>query len=556
MTSSADHSPTSTSGSDISGSGHTPVISPTPSAAVSRSPTLVDLPALGLDATLAGAEGKKAEALGGDKVLDEGHHHTHHLHLPQSRLPPAHHQHLEQYLPPSNYESTDQVERERKEAKRAAEEAGRGSDPEKGGVGQDGHMPASEAATAAGAVDEYPDGGLQAWLVVGGAWAVSFTAWGYPNSFGVLLSYASGERLAAYDSSSIAWIGAFQLFANLFFGLLSGKAFDAGYVRYLLVAGLVFYTAGLFGLANATTYWQIFLSQGLACGLASGLMFLPACSAVSHWFKKKRMLALGLLATGSSLGGVMYPSLINKLLHTIGWTWTFRTIGFINLGLLAFACCTIRARLPPRTSGKIVDFAVFKGDAGFTLYVVGATIVWLGLYTPLFYSEEYALFNGVSSNIAFYSLSILNAASLFGRTIPNYFADKYGPLTILVPFTTVSGILLFCWIPAMKNAAGVVVWSLCYGFFQGSFVSMLPASVAALTDRMDTIGIRLAMSFLAQSITALTGTPIAGYIISLHPGQSGFTGAAIYSGVVVLLGVALIALARFTVSKRRGTPWV
>lgn len=33
--------------------------------------------------------------------------------------------------------------------------------------------------------------------------------------------------------------------------------------------------------------------------LASGLTFLPACSAVSHHFKEKRMFALGILATGS-----------------------------------------------------------------------------------------------------------------------------------------------------------------------------------------------------------------------------------------------------------------
>ncbi|BGP17968.1 hypothetical protein JCM10213_003975 [Rhodosporidiobolus nylandii] len=516
----------------------TPTASAAPSAAVSRSPTLVDVPALGLEAALADEEGK-----GGAKAAhsDGGEHHHHHLSHPH--LPPAPHQHLEQFYPPENWESPGEVEQEKAAARRAAEEGG--SDPEKGGKGQ----------PAAGQ-DDYPDGGLRAWLVVAGAWAVSFTAWGYPNSFGVLLSYTHEHQLANYDTSAISWIGAFQLFANLFFGLLSGKAFDAGYCTWLLVAGLVFYTAGLFGLANSSSYSTIFVTQGLLCGIASGLMFLPACSAVSHWWKRKRMLALGFLATGSSLGGVMYPALTNHLLHTISFEWTFRILGFINLGLIAFACIVIRPRLPPRTGGKIVDFTVFKGDLGFTLYVTGAAIVWLGLYTPLFFSESYALEKGVSENIAFYSLSILNAASLFGRTIPNYMADRFGPLTILVPMTSVSGILLFCWIPAMKTEAGVIVWSLFYGFFQGSFVSMLPASVAALTDDMTTVGIRMAMSFLIQSITALTGTPIAGYIISLHPEQPGYTGAAIYSGLVVLLGVSLIGVARHLVSKRRGTPWV
>ncbi|GAA5898307.1 hypothetical protein JCM6882_000125 [Rhodosporidiobolus microsporus] len=544
----------------------TPVVSPTASAAVSRSPTLVDLPSLGLDAALAGGSFEAEKTAKKDFEQDEEaekandlkkqEQHQHHFHLPHPHLPhPPPHQHLEQFYPPENYDTTDQIAREKEEARRmAAGEAAQGSDAEKGG---ERYEEDAAVKAAQGQADDYPDGGMQAWLVVAGAWAVSFTSWGYPNSFGVILTYTKQHQLADYPTSSIAWIGAFQLSANLFCGLLSGKAFDAGYVRHLLVAGLLFYTAGLFGLSYAKTYWQIFLAQGLACGIASGLMFLPACSAVSHWFKKKRMLALGVLATGSSMGGVLYPSLINKLLHSsLGFGWTFRVVGFINLALLLFACFTIKSRLPPRPAGRIVDFSVFKGDPGFTLYVLGAAIVWLGLYVPLFYSEEVALAHGVREDIAFYSLSILNGVSAFGRTVPNFFADRYGVLNLLFPFTAISGILCFCWIAAMKTDAGVVVWSVLYGFFQGAFVSMLPASVAALTDNMNEIGIRLAMAFLCQSVTALVGPPIAGYAIALHPGQGGFTGAGIYSGATVILGVFFIGLARMIVSKRRNTPWV
>lgn len=70
---------------------------------------------------------------------------------------------------------------------------------------------------------------------------------------------------------------------------------------------------------------------------------------------------------------------------------------------------------------------------------------------------------------------MLNATSVFGRTLPNYFADQYGPLNLLIPATTVSGLMIFFWIPAMTNAAGVIVWSLLFGAFQGAFVAMLPA---------------------------------------------------------------------------------
>lgn len=139
----------------------TPAHSPSPSAAVSRTPTLVDLPAHGLAATLAeDAKAKEDGAAGGDDeahltLAKARHHHDHHLPHPHRHLPPHPHQHLEQYYP-TNYETTDQVAQEKEEAQRAVAE-GRGGDVEKA----DG-----AAAAAASPGDDYPDGGLEAWLCV------------------------------------------------------------------------------------------------------------------------------------------------------------------------------------------------------------------------------------------------------------------------------------------------------------------------------------------------------------------------------------------------------
>lgn len=96
---------------------------------------------------------------------------------------------------------------------------------------------------------------------------------GYANAYGVLLSYYSTNSLSSYPESSLAWIGAFQIAANLFCAVFSGKLFDAGYVKHLLCAGLLVYTAGLFGLSYASQYWQVFLAQGLACGVRRRAVF-------------------------------------------------------------------------------------------------------------------------------------------------------------------------------------------------------------------------------------------------------------------------------------------
>ncbi len=116
--------------------------------------------------------------------------------------------------------------------------------------------------------------------------------------------------------------------------------------------------------------------------------------------------------------------------------------------------------------------------------------------------------HGVDPNFAFYSLSILNAASVFGRIIPNWLADTYGPLTILFPNCLLSGVLIFCWLPLAKSVAGLVVFALLFGFTSGAYVSTMPACVAVMTDDMGEIGVRIAMAFLGISVAALVGSKL------------------------------------------------
>jgi len=53
----------------------------------------------------------------------------------------------------------------------------------------------------------------------------------------------------------------------------------------------------------STQYWQLFLAQGICCGLGNGFLFCPAVTLVSTYFDKKRGVALGIAASGSATGG-------------------------------------------------------------------------------------------------------------------------------------------------------------------------------------------------------------------------------------------------------------
>ena len=56
---------------------------------------------------------------------------------------------------------------------------------------------------------------------------------------------------------------------------------------------------------------------------------------------------MGLVAAGSSFGGVIFPIMLVRLIPKVGFGWAVRTCAFLILALLIFANITVRSRIPP-----------------------------------------------------------------------------------------------------------------------------------------------------------------------------------------------------------------
>jgi MFS family permease len=131
---------------------------------------------------------------------------------------------------------------------------------------------------------------------------------------------------------------------------------------------------GLFMASLSTTYWQLFLAQGVCCGIGNGCLFCPALSLLSTYFSKKRSLAIGIAAAGSATGGMVFPAMVQQLLPKVGFPWTMRALGFIQLGCLIICNIGIKPRVPPRKTGALVDWASFK-EAPYVLFAIGMFFV-------------------------------------------------------------------------------------------------------------------------------------------------------------------------------------
>ncbi|KAH8781115.1 MFS monocarboxylate transporter [Diaporthe sp. PMI_573] len=214
----------------------------------------------------------------------------------------------------------------------------------------------------------------------------------------------------------ISWIGSVQVFLLFFIGTFSGRATDAGYFRHTFVIGTVLILLGVF-----TT--------------------------------SKRIMAVGLTASGTTTGRIIIPGIFEALLLRVGFRWTLRMLG----------------------------------------------LIMLGIYTAYYYIGEYAN-------------SVIKVSQ----------GDSINLLIII-------------------NGIGIAFATI-YGLFSSGVNSLFPTALSALTTDMTKMGVRMGMVYTIISFATLTGTPIAGALISANRGR--YLDMEMFAASLLMIGGILLVAAR------------
>ncbi|CAG7561204.1 unnamed protein product [Fusarium equiseti] len=381
-----------------------------------------------------------------------------------------------------------------------------------------------------------PDGGLHAWTQVAMGWIVIFATWGYVNSFGSFQAHYTS--ILPQTPFQISWIGSIQVWFTFFGSAFSGRLLDAGFWIPTFLVGSTLQLLGIFTMSLSTSYWHLMITQGIVTGIGGGIIFAPSLALVATYFEKRRGIAIGLVTTGNSLGGTVYPLVVRTLLPEIGFSWTSRVLGFINLAGFVLVAVFMRPRLPPRQTGPIIDWSAFK-DALYVSYVSGLFFfVWSVYYTfyylASFGQEEVGMSFADSSILT----TIINAVGLPTRVLIPFLADRIGPLNTIAPAGLCVAIVAYTWL-AVHNETGVYLFSIFYGIASGAFQSLMPTGVASITKRLDTIGTRMGMCFSLISFAGLSGPPIGGLLQS-----KSLAGAHVWAALSSTLAAVLLVVAR------------
>jgi len=395
-----------------------------------------------------------------------------------------------------------------------------------------------------------PDGGLKAWMTVCGAWWVLFGTYGYIYAFGVYQDYYTRFYLSNRSPSVISWIGSLQYTMPFLLGIVSGKLFDKGTFYTLEIIGGALYVFSLFmlSLAKKDQFYQIFLAQGLGMGLGLGLLFIPTLGITTHHFKKKRALAGGIALSGSAIGAIIFPIMLNQLLQRKSFGESVRATAYVVLGSVVIGNLLMRTRLSPAHKDP-PPIKEFFSEPSYIMLNVAGILISFGLLFPTFYIQLYAVEHRLDTNLAFYSIAIINAASVIGRIVGNHIADLYGPINILIP--SAAGTALSIWLVlAINNSASLVIISILYGVFSGSYLSLVVATLASVAKHPSHIGSKTGIALAISSLSLLGSTPIHGALLT---STFKWIRPITFSGTFVTVAVFFFIMARQMIAKERGT---
>lgn len=381
-----------------------------------------------------------------------------------------------------------------------------------------------------------------------------FNTFGYSYSFGIFEQYYNHEL--GFSLSSTSWIGSIHLFLLFVLSTVSGRLFDAGYFRHLLIGGSFLQLFGLFMASISTEYWQLFLSQGVCSGIGAGLAYCPVMACVSTYFTKRRALAIAIVTSGSATGGIVFPIIAQQMLYNYGFPWTIRCMAFVVLFNAIIVVALAKELLLPRKSGSFIEMAAFK-EMPFVLFSCGSfLILWSVFIGPNYVSRSIEWWNsmvltnkhqinhyaasviGISNETSLTILLTLNALSCPGRIIPSLASDAcFGPFRTLIPLMLSAAVLYIGWF-GVKDLPSVFAFASLFGFVCGGIQTVGMAGLPTLTIDHSKMGTRMGMILTMCSLAALTGPPIAGKLIEHGDGR--YLYMQIWGACAMAVGAAFI----------------
>ncbi len=318
-------------------------------------------------------------------------------------------------------------------------------------------------------------------------------------------------------------------------GIVMGYWMDRRGVLEPVMLGALMIGSGAILSSWVSSEWQLYLIYGVMLGLfGQSTMYTPLMTNAMLWFRHNRGMAIGVVASGQSLAGVIWPPVFRYFNDTVGWRETFFWYGVLALVTMLPLTALLRRRpnldeetgpaTQPAAPGKLKGLGApfpipaLGGMSSRTLQIaLGAAIVGccVAMSLPLGHVVAHANDVGHSMARGAEMLSIILAGSFISRVFGGYLVvDRLGGLVALLVFSGLQalGMLFYAFVDGLP---ALYLTSLLFGLGYGGINMCYPVIIRQFMPVKE-VGRRTGMVTLFGALGMALGAWVGGAVFDAY----------------------------------------
>ncbi|WP_421578703.1 MFS transporter [Shinella sp. M31] len=299
-------------------------------------------------------------------------------------------------------------------------------------------------------------------------------------------------------------------------GVAMGRLADRAGIVVPVLIGAALLGIGYVAAAFTSNIWQ-FSAISAVIGLGSAAGFSPLISDLSHWFRKRRALAVTFAASGSYLSGTVWPLVVEHFQTTQGWRATHIGIGLfvplvmVPIGLLLRRRLETAAYVEAETATEAARSELgLKPNVLQGILVVAGFACCMAMSMPQVHIVAYCGDLGYGVAVGTQIVSLMLGLGVVSRLASGVVADRIGagPMLILGSSMQAAALLLYLFFDSQSS---LYVISGLFGLFQGGIVPMYAVIIRQFLPPREA-GIRISLVLMATVLGMACGGLAAGYI--------------------------------------------
>ena len=333
-------------------------------------------------------------------------------------------------------------------------------------------------------------------------------------------------------------------------GILMGRFSDRFGVMRPIMAGALCLGGGLALAAYATSLWHFVIVHGIVIGLlGTSATFGPLVADISHWFTRRRGLAVAICVSGNYVAGTFWPPVMQALFDAYGWRTAYL--------IAAAACVLVMVPLAwllrrPSPIGAVEPDAAparplsamplgMRPAALQALIVLAGISCCVAMSMPQVHIVAYCGDLGFAAQRGAEMLSLMLGFGIISRMASGWIADRIGALRTLLLGSILQAFALALFLP-FDGLFSLYAVSAFFGLVQGGIVPMYPLIVRDYFPASEA-GARVSLVLMATVLGMAIGGWLTGAIFDL----TGSYHAAFIHGIgwnVLNIAIAVVLLRR------------